>query len=323
MIKTKVLVGLLADGAIHSGESLAQQLGVSRTAVWKQVRRAVEQGVQIETLKGKGYRLVEQVDLLESREILAALPGDLAAVMDLLVLEQVDSTNAEVIRRRGKAGSLPLVCIADSQSAGRGRRGRVWQSPRGENLYVSFGLTVKGGFSALDGLSLVFGVALADMLASEGIDDVQLKWPNDVYWRGKKLAGILIELQGEFQEGEVQVVAGMGVNVHMASAEGIDQPWVSLSQMDSGRRWARNSLAARLIASVMSAFDEFEKDGFDVFRERWMARDMFAGRNLNATQGDLQGLGRGLAADGSYLIELDDGELRPVRAGEISLRVLP
>lgn len=320
MMKTKVLVGLLADGDVHSGESLAQQLGISRTAVWKQVRRAVEQGILIETLKGKGYRLVEQVDLLESGAIEAGLPGDLKSMLDLLVLDQVDSTNAEVIRRRGKAGAMPLVCIADSQSAGRGRRGRVWQSPRGENLYISFGLGCKGGFAALDGLSLVFGVALADALVALDVDDVQLKWPNDVYWQGRKLAGILIELQGEFQEGEVQVVAGMGMNVHMQQAEGIDQPWVSLAQIVPRRTWQRNELAAQLIESVMLAFDEFQRAGFEAFRERWMARDLFAGERLAATQGDLQGVGRGLAADGSYLIELDGGDIRPVRAGEISLR---
>ncbi|SDX75743.1 biotin--[acetyl-CoA-carboxylase] ligase [Marinobacter mobilis] len=320
MMKTKVLVGLLADGAVHSGESLAQQLGISRTAVWKQVRRAVERGIQIETLKGKGYRLVGPVDLLASGVIEAALPDSLAPALDLLVLDQVDSTNAEVIRRRGKVGALPLVCIADSQSAGRGRRGRVWQSPRGENLYISFGLGVKGGFAALDGLSLVFGVALADVLVASGIDDVQLKWPNDVYWQGRKLAGILIELQGEFQEGEVQIVAGMGMNVHMQNVDGIDQPWVSLAQIAPEQYWQRNELAAQLIASVMSAFDEFQSDGFEAFRDRWMARDLFAGELLEATQGDLKGLGRGLASDGSYLIELDDGDVRPVRAGEISLR---
>ncbi|SFM79916.1 biotin--[acetyl-CoA-carboxylase] ligase [Marinobacter zhejiangensis] len=321
MMKTKVLVSLLADGAVHSGESLAQQLGISRTAVWKQVRRAMDQGVQIETLKGKGYRLVERVDLLERGQIESGLTETLRSQLELLVLDQVDSTNAEVMRRRSKLGGPSLVCIADSQSAGRGRRGRVWQSPRGENLYISFGLGIQGGFAALDGLSLVFGVALADMLVAEGVDDIQLKWPNDVYWQGRKLAGILIELQGEFQEGEVQVVAGMGMNVHMRSVDGVDQPWVSLSQLMPERRWSRNDIAAQLIASVLSAHADFQQRGFAAFRERWMARDMFAGKSLIATQGGLEGTGRGIAADGSYLLEVSSGELMPVRAGEISLRV--
>lgn len=320
-MKTKVLVGLLSDGLVHSGESLAQQLGISRTAVWKQVRRAVEQGVQIETLKGKGYRLIESVDLLDRSAIETQLPPGVNGQVELLVLDLVDSTNAEVLRRERDARDLPLVCMADSQSAGRGRRGRVWQSPKGENLYISFGLNVLGGFAALDGLSLVFGVALSDMLVAEGLDGIQLKWPNDVFWQGRKLAGILIELQGEMQEGQVQVVVGMGINVHMKDVVDVDQPWTSLAQIGPDRDWCRNELAARLIVAVMSSFEHFQRDGFEAFRERWMRRDMFAGQPLVATQGGAVGIGRGIADDGSYLIENEQGELLSVRAGEISLRV--
>lgn len=323
-MKTKVLVGLLADGEVHSGESLARQLGISRTAVWKQVRRALDQGIAIETIRGKGYRLKQAVDLLDAAEIirLLLLEGrELGEPIALRVLDEIDSTNAEVMRQSRTGESAIPVCLADTQSAGRGRRGRAWQSPKGENLYISFGLRFAGGFSVLDGLSLVFGVVLAETLEEHGVSGVQLKWPNDVFHDGRKLAGILIELQGELEAGMVQVVTGMGLNVHMTAAPGIDQPWTSLAVAVPQRTWCRNAIAATLIRRVLEACDEFSQHGFEAFRERWAARDMFVGRRLVAVQGAVAGIGRSIAADGSYLIETGDGELTPVRAGEISLRV--
>src|SRR5690554_2301604 len=140
-MKLKALVALLSDRQVHSGESLAQQLGVSRTAIWKQVRRLMEEGFEVATIRGRGYQLVSHVDLLDSSLIAGHLAPDLAARVDLRVLGEVDSTNAEVLRQvaEGCGSKLPIT-IAYVQTAGRGRRGRVWQSPRGENLYISMGL---------------------------------------------------------------------------------------------------------------------------------------------------------------------------------------
>lgn len=319
-MKTKVLVGLLSDSRIHSGESLAQRLGISRTAVWKQIRRAMDQGYQIETIRGKGYRLTESVDLLDCDEIRSGLPDSIVDRLCLSVVDEVDSTNAAVIRTKPAMGMIP-VCIADSQTAGRGRRGRSWQSPAGKNLYLSLGLDFSGGFSALDGLSLVFGVALAESLEGLGLDGVQLKWPNDVYLNDSKLAGILIELQGELEEGRVQLVAGIGLNVHMTEAPEVDQAWTSLAKAAPERHWSRNDVAVAIISSVMAACEEFDEAGFSAFRDRWQQRDLFANRQLTASQGETAGTGRGIDDDGSYLIEQSGGKIVAVRAGEISLRV--
>lgn len=321
---TQALIHLLADGQVHSGASLAGQLGVSRTAVWKQVRRAQDKGYDIQTLKGRGYRLLDRVDLLDRAGVLAALPPELGSRVDVQVFETLDSTNAEVARQRSSAlpagGSTTLVCIADTQTAGRGRRGRAWQSPAGENLYLSLGLTLRGGFAALEGLSLVIGVALADALETLDVPDVCLKWPNDLQVNGEKLAGILIELQGEL-EGAVQVVAGIGLNVHMRTAPGVDQAWTSLARVGAGRHWQRNQVAAAIVASVLEAVARFEHEGFGVFRDRWQQRDVFMDRDLVAVQGDLQGVGCGIDEAGHYRIRTPQG-LQTVRAGEISMRVV-
>jgi len=320
-MKSRALLGLLSDRQVHSGESLANSLGISRTAIWKQIRRATEEGVRIETIRGKGYRLLSNVDLLEAEHIARALEPDCRSAVELAVLDEVDSTNAEIVRRRpaSGAGRIP-VCIADCQTAGRGRRGRPWQSPRGQNLYLSLGLTFRGSFAMLDGLSLVLGVAVAEALEQKGIDDVGLKWPNDIFLGGSKLAGILVELQGELEEGVVQVVAGIGLNVHMKEAPGVDQSWTSLAMATPEHSWSRSELAASIINSVLVAVKDFSDNGFSGFRDRWQSRDIFLGKSLTASQGNLAGTGRGIDDTGNYLIA-DSDELVKVRAGEISLRV--
>jgi len=321
-MKSRVLLNLLADGQIHSGESLAALLGVSRTAIWKQVRRAEEAGYAIETIRGKGYRLAVPPDLLDAAAILNELPVPLDSLISLQVYDELDSTNAEVIRQKARdRGGRTLVCIADHQTAGRGRRGRQWQSPRGQNLYLSFGLTFRGGFAMLDGLSLALGLAVAEALEAEGVTGVGLKWPNDVFLDGSKLSGILVELQGELEEGVVHVVAGIGVNVHMSKAENLDQAWTSLARSVPGRQWQRNRTAAAIIASVLSEAQVFQNEGFQPFRERWQARDVFRGRELTARDGSVSGVGCGIDDQGNYLIDAN-GKVEKVRAGEISLRAL-
>ncbi|MDI9246619.1 biotin--[acetyl-CoA-carboxylase] ligase [Marinobacter sp. CHS3-4] len=319
-MKSRALLGLLSDGQIHSGESLAARLGVSRTAVWKQIKRAEDEGFSIETIRGKGYRLKTPVDLLDATEILGHLPPDIRSSVSLKVFDELDSTNAEIIRQRGSDnGAAVPVCLADHQTAGRGRRGRQWQSPRGENLYLSLGLTFRGGFSMLDGLSLVLGLAVAEALEKEGAKDIGLKWPNDLFLADAKLAGILVELQGELEEGVVQVVAGIGVNVHMTRGEGVGQAWTSLARAMPDNEWARNRLASSIIAGVLGAADVFADKGFVEFREQWQARDIFRDRSLKTAAGELRGKGGGVDEQGNYLIEVD-GYQEKVRAGEISLR---
>ncbi|WP_298453464.1 biotin--[acetyl-CoA-carboxylase] ligase [uncultured Marinobacter sp.] len=322
-MKLKALVALLSDGQVHSGESLAQKLGVSRTAIWKQVRRLMDRGFEVASIRGRGYQLVSRVDLLDSAQITDQLDAALAARIDLRVRDEVDSTNAEVLRQidDGCDSRLP-ICIADSQTAGRGRRGRSWQSPRGENLYLSMGLIFHGGFSVLDGLSLVFGVAVAEALETLGVPDVGLKWPNDIFLPAGKLGGILVELQGELQEGVVRVVVGIGINVHMLKAGGVDQPWSSLASACPDTEWSRNRVAAAIIGAVADAAETFSSQGFGVFREPWQNRDIYCNRLIQAKDGELKGVGKGIDESGNYLLGTLEGGEVPIRAGEISLRVV-
>jgi BirA family biotin operon repressor/biotin-[acetyl-CoA-carboxylase] ligase len=321
-MKSKALITLLSDGQVHSGESLARQLGVSRTAIWKQIRRAMSEGFEVATIRGRGYQLLSPVDLLEPALILNQLSTGLASRIALRVLDEVDSTNAEVVRQLSEGCEGLPVTIADCQTAGRGRRGRNWRSPRGENLYLSMGLTFHGGFSVLDGLSLVLGVAVAAALESLGSPDIGLKWPNDIFLPSGKLGGILVELQGELQEGVVQVIAGIGINVHMSEAKDVDQPWSSLAKACPDTEWSRSQLAGAIINAVYEAADVFSREGFGHFRAPWQARDIHYNETIQAKSGELQGIGSGIDERGNYLVRTANGDTVPVRAGEISLRAV-
>jgi len=319
-MKSSSLLSLLDDRQVHSGESLAKALGVSRTAIWKQIKKAQADGAEIRTIKGRGYQLISALDFLDADHILDGLPPSLRSQIELTVLSEVDSTNREVAKRLPTAiGTTPVV-LAEAQTAGRGRRGRPWSSPKAENLYMSLGLTLAGGFLALEGLSLVLGVAVARALEGVGAHPIGLKWPNDLYAFGKKLGGILVEIQGELQEGRVQVIAGIGLNVHMSRSEAVDQPWTSLALAWDQGGWRRSQIAAAMLAEIKGAIRQFEEEGFAPFREQWQARDIFQDKPLIARDGDLSGLGGGIDAAGNYLV-INGDESVAVKAGDISLRV--
>jgi len=313
------LLALLADGEIHSGQSIASALGVSRTAVWKQIKRVQAEGYEVEKIRGHGYRLVKSIDFLSGPRILAGLPPQISDRILLQIFSETDSTNTEVSRMlvAAEPGQIP-VCMANRQSAGRGRHGRVWQSPGDDNIYLSLGCRLAGGYSALDGLSLVVGVSLVEALRALGVPHLALKWPNDLLLNGAKLAGVLIELRGEL-EGAVQVVVGVGLNVHMQGQQDIDQTWTSLAQACPERRWVRNEIAAGLITALTANIDAFAERGFGAFREAWQSLDVFSGCAVSSSSGELSGIGRGVDDAGNYLIE-GSGGIEAVRAGELSLR---
>ncbi|WP_323752959.1 biotin--[acetyl-CoA-carboxylase] ligase [Marinobacter sp.] len=319
-MKPNTLLDLLSDHRVHSGESLAKQLGVSRTAVWKQIRKAVAEGIEVTTIRGQGYQLVTELDLLDRQKIVDGLAKEYEDKIDVTVLKEVDSTNAEVARKLLAPGHGMPVVLADAQTEGRGRRGRSWSSPKGQNLYMSMGLTLRGGFEGLSGLSLVLGVAVVRALSRLGVQGAGLKWPNDLYAGGKKFGGILVEIQGELQEGQVQVIAGLGINVHMKEAIAVDQPWTSLLKHWPEQKWVRNDLATEVINGVAEALVHFEQEGFSVFRDEWQRYDIFLGQPLAAREGSLSGTGAGVDAGGNYQLETDGG-LISVMAGDISLRV--
>jgi BirA family biotin operon repressor/biotin-[acetyl-CoA-carboxylase] ligase len=324
LMSKSVLLPLLADGEFQSGQELAKALGVSRTAVWKQINRlAAESGIAIESVRGKGYRIPGGIDLLDADRVRTALSARASALLSRLdILDSVDSTNAEAMRQAERGASSGLVCTAEQQTAGRGRRGRHWVSPYASNLYVSLLWEFSQGAAALEGLSLAAGVAVARALRGAGVAGVQLKWPNDVLCGGAKLGGILLEMTGD-AAGSCRVVIGVGLNVAMppAAAAAIDQAWTDIRTVTADRHPGRNRLLAALLNELLPLVAGFEAQGFAPWRDEWQTLDAFAGKavelNTGATQ--LSGVARGVDERGALQLETAAG-VQAVYGGEISLR---
>jgi len=322
-----VLLPLLSSGEFCSGQDLAQALGVSRTAVWKQLNKlAAETGLPIESVKGKGYRIRGGIDLLDEEGILAGLSPQAARLMaGLHILESVDSTNAEAMRRLEEGIPPGTVYTAEQQTAGRGRRGRHWVSPFASNLYLSLVWRFGRGAGSLEGLSLAVGVAVARALQACKLPPVQLKWPNDLLHDGAKLGGILLEMAGDVN-GPCQVVVGVGLNISMpeAAAREIDQEWTDISTVARGGCPRRNTLLSSLLNELLPLADVFEKTGFGPWRDEWQALDAYAGKSvvLDSGRERVAGVACGVDHRGALQLRTATG-MQSILGGELSLRPAP
>ena len=309
------LIAMLADGKFHSGEALGESLGISRAAVSKHIKALQGWGLDVYRVQGRGYSLASKLELLDCDKITAQVK-----CLKLDLIPVIDSTNQFLLDR---VGQLPqgAVCLAEYQEAGRGRRGRQWLSPFGSNLYLSMYWRLDAGMAAAMGLSLVVGVAIAEALQSLGADDIKVKWPNDLYYQDKKLAGILIEMTGQAGEA-AHLVIGMGLNVAMTEQEGtgIEQAWTNLAQA-CGSLPERNQLAATLIQRLHETLKQYEQVGLDGFIERWNRLDNYLDRPVKLLIGErvVEGIARGINSQGALLLETEQG-LTPYVGGEISLR---
>lgn len=318
----KTLLDVLADGQFHSGDKLGKAIGVSRTAVWKQLKKVEALGVPLTSVKGRGYCIEGGLNLLHQDIIESSLnPAALSGITSLAVEGVVNSTNdlamQEALQDRGG-----YVCTAEQQLAGKGRRGRQWISPYGANLYFSIAWRFAGGANSLEGLSLAVGVAVVNGLERSGISTAQLKWPNDVLCQGRKLAGILLEMTGD-AAGPCQVVIGVGLNINMpeASRAAIDQPWIDASSI-AGNKLDRNKVLAYLLNEIIPMLRDFEKNGFAAYRERWQRLDAYAGKEVSIRLGDDMVLGteQGVDDAGAIILSTVNGR-RVFNGGEVSLRL--
>lgn len=322
-MKTKLeLLRILADGRFHSGETVGARLGISRTAVWKQIQALQQLGIDCYSVSGKGYRLAQPVELLEREAILAAMDEsgrNLIATFELH--PEIHSTNRYLMEKLGQGLSSGHVCMAERQLAGRGRRGRSWVSPFARNIYLSFYWCFEMSPRLLSGLGLAFGVGIIRALRQLGIADATLKWPNDVLWRGRKLAGILLEMNGE-TAGPYHVVAGIGMNVNMSGYEAdIDQPWADLRGI-ALEPPPRNRVAGVLLSELLQVAHEFQQAGLTPFLDEWSVADACADKEvlIHLAGERIAGRAAGVDASGAILVETEGG-LRCFHSGEVSLRL--
>lgn len=311
------LLALLADGQFHSGEELGGTLGVSRAAVWKQLKKLDELDVPFSSVKGKGYRLHDAIELLDDQQIRA----NITQRLDLLeLLLDVDSTNTYLFNRASDHMGKRYAVMAEKQNHGRGRRGRLWVSPFGRNIYLSLLVSFSGGMSALEGLSLTTAIAVERALSRLGINGVGLKWPNDIYADGRKLAGILLEVTGEYNS-HCQVVIGIGLNLSMSESEAkdIDQPWVDLRSLNPNL--SRNEVAGVLLDELLICIDSFQKEGFAPLQEYWSERDIYHESEvlISSPSQEITGVVKGVNRKGELLLKTSRG-MEVISAGELSVR---
>ncbi len=311
---------LLADGNFHSGEELGLLLGVSRAAIWKHLQKLEGLGVKLVSIKGRGYCVEGGLDLLDFDSIASQLDSSLP--LKLHLFPHIDSTNSYLMRHENPALN---VCLAESQSAGRGRRGRAWVSPFAQNIYCSIGWGFDGGVAVLGGLSLVVGLVVVRTLQRFGVTGLELKWPNDVLYQDRKLAGVLIEMTGD-PAGYCQVVIGVGINVDMAddSSLTITQPWIDLREIVDQQklsRISRNELAAALIDELVKVLSDYEQQGFASYCAEWESFNAHTEYMVELINGSniSSGVCLGVNEIGALVLETSTGK-ETFQGGEISLR---
>jgi len=323
---TFALLRELSAEHFTSGTELAAKHGVSRSAISDALKDASALGVPIFSLTRRGYRLAEPLGFLDIDEIRRRM-ADRQQRLDLRLVDVIDSTNTALLQQ-ADGGAVSGSCLAaELQTAGRGRRGRAWQSSLGASLTFSLLWRFEAGAASLGGLSLVVGLAVANALRLLGIA-AQLKWPNDIVVNDRKLGGVLIETQGDML-GPTIAVIGVGVNVNLPDVikRTIDQAVTDIAEASADApvrspALDRNVLLATVLAQLVELLDQFQKSGFAPLRDQWRALNAHQGRMVDVVAADTCYAARviDIGEDGSLIVER--GSVRTVlTAAEISVRL--
>jgi BirA family transcriptional regulator, biotin operon repressor / biotin---[acetyl-CoA-carboxylase] ligase len=338
------ILGVLADGEFHSGQALAQSLGVSRQAVHHALA-SLPESIAIERVRGKGYRSLQQIDRLDEQAIVRKLAQIGGAPISVHVHSSLPSTNTHALalaRTEYWQTAQPRFTLitCEEQTAGRGRLGRAWKSQANDSLTFSLLWRSTKGIAHLAGLSLAAAVALVEALDSQGLPGVQLKWPNDLMAFASvvpseralfssdrpraKLGGILIETEGDVL-GPLAVVIGVGINLRdsrSSLATQVDQSISVLSDVsETATLPSRNELLALLAHHLCEALVQFETDGFKRFKSRWESHAAFLGQRVtlrDATGQSKEGVVQGIDEQGALQLKLDSREVLRVLSGELS-----
>lgn len=256
--------------------------------------------------------------LLNKKTIMSNLSTETAAqVVQFDIQPKTDSTQNDVQKHLNMQPQSGIICMAEEMTQGRGRRGREWISPPYCNIYFSMSWGVSK-LPCLSCLGLVVAVAVIRSLESVGVSGCSLKWPNDVLFQGKKLAGILVEIKGSM------AIVGVGINVNQSEntmAE-VSQPWTTCEEIQ-GKAICRNKLAASLIENLFSVLDDYERNGFDLLREQWIEHAIGIGQPVSLHVGDevLKGVFHGVDHQGALQLKIND-EIKTFMSGDVSLRYL-
>ncbi|STX51201.1 biotin-[acetylCoA carboxylase] holoenzyme synthetase and biotin operon repressor [Legionella busanensis] len=314
------LLDFLANGDCKSGNAIAKEIGVSRTAIWKQISQLTDFGLDIQRNARQGYQLTHPFIALHETTIRQYLEQlDYKKPLDLHLFAEIDSTNRYL--KDLPSSTITTICCAETQTQGRGRFGRTWVSPFGENIYFSGRWQLNCCISKLSGLSLVISLAILSALKSNNIQkDIYLKWPNDLMWQHKKLAGVLIELIAEANSC-IEIIIGIGININTKNKLSPELPWCSLYDMTS-LHFNRNQLIASLITTLDLFLQQFLDEGFKAFHDEWQQVDYLDGQYITVFQPNLtlSGYVCGVNELGQLRLIDDKGKCHYLSSGDTSLK---
>jgi BirA family biotin operon repressor/biotin-[acetyl-CoA-carboxylase] ligase len=319
---TFALLRQLADGEFHSGEVLGRKFGVTRATVNNALKDVANYGLTLYCVRGRGYRLARPLQWLDARLIRAGL-GKARNDLHIEILEHAQSSNAQLLQRAAQGAASGTVLAVECQTAGRGRLGRIWHSGLGDALTFSVLWRFESGLAALSGLSLAVGVAMIRALVELGVHGVGLKWPNDVILNNGKLAGILLEAQGDML-GPSAVVIGIGLNLTVADPlhGRIDQAVSDLASLNIPLP-ERNLVLAVSLKHLVPVLREFARHGFATLRAEWENYHVFQHRRVKLLLpdgGQVTGTALGVTDGGALRLETELG-VRMFNAGEVSMRM--
>ncbi|MGB5081190.1 MAG: biotin--[acetyl-CoA-carboxylase] ligase [Burkholderiales bacterium] len=313
---------ILADGELHSVEQLSRATGLSPAGVDGAVRTVEALGLRVSRDPGPGYRLAEPVDLLDPEPLVSKVK-QASPEFRLEVLDECPSTNSVLVGRAPAGAAHGTVLVCEHQSAGRGRRGNPWIGSIGGSLAFSILWRFPGGVRALAGLSLAVGVGAAQGLERRGVRAARVKWPNDLYCGESKLGGILIETSGE-ASGPSTAVIGVGINVRLTATA---RELIGRSATDVASHSdpvpGRSELLVALLESLAETLARFSDEGFAPFREEWLRRHLWQGRQVALMQAGrrlAEGKVVGVEQDGALMLASEGGVQR-FHGGEMSLRI--
>ena len=316
------LVKLLSTDKFIDGNKLGQKLHITRSAVCKAIKKLRSHGVNIISVKGQGYLLSKQLIMYEPLLILQQLnlPPELSQLLDLKIFSSIPSTN-DYLKTLALQNKIS-ICLAEEQTKGRGRFARNWYSPFGQNIYLSIGMNFARDISRLMGASLVVGVAVLNALQEYGVaEKFAIKWPNDILWQNKKIAGILIDATAEIN-GNSKLIVGVGVNLNMTTVEENEnlKPWTSIQKI-TGQVIDKNKMAALLISNIVIYIQKFIRSGLGGFMQQWQEFDYLFGKNITIGSGNVTevGIGQGIDQQGQLVLQLADGTRKAFSYGDATI----
>lgn len=321
LMKEAILQALRESGGYVSGQELCRQLGVSRTAVWKKIRQLQDEGYVIEAVTNKGYRIVSSPDIISQQEIKSRLETKKAGAF-VICLDRIDSTNQYAKKIAEEGAAEGTLVIADEQTAGKGRSGRVWKSPPGSAVYMTLLLRPLLEPARISMVTLVMGMAVAEAVRELTSLEAGIKWPNDVVVGGKKICGILTEMSAELSRVNY-IVIGTGINVNMKQfPEELAQTATSVF-LETGREYPRAELIACVMKHFEAFYEEFLENG-DMSRLRDRYNELLVSRERGVRvldpKGSWSGTALGIDAFGRLLVRDEYDEIKEVYAGEVSVR---